>query len=149
MTDFISLVNGDEINPESRASRKIPVIGFAQAGRAGFFDEDGYPAGGNWDEIDFPDKQKAAAHAYALKVAGSSMEPLYRAGDLLIVSPSATLRKGDRVIVKTKNSEVMAKELLKQSSAKVELKSLNPAYESLSLPQSEIGWIARIIWVSQ
>jgi len=149
MTDFISLISGDDIDVEARASRRIPVIGFAQAGSKGFFDEEGYPAGGNWDEIDFPDKRKAAAHAYALKVAGSSMEPLYRAGDLLIVSPAATVRKGDRVIVKTKGGEVMAKELIKQSAAKVELKSLNPDFETLNFPQADIRWIARIMWVSQ
>ena len=33
----------------------VPLIGFAQAGSKGFFDDAGYPAGSAWDEIPFPD----------------------------------------------------------------------------------------------
>ncbi len=150
MTDFISLIGEDE--DDSGAShhlRTIPVLGFAQAGREGFFDEDGYPAGTRWDEVHFPDKRESKDPIYALKVSGNSMLPLYRAGDLLIVSPGATVRKGDRVVVRTREGEVMAKELVKQGPSKVELKSLNPDFDNLSLPQSQVSWIARIVWVSQ
>ncbi len=149
MTDFIGLIGVDDQDNARRGPRQIPVIGLAKAGRKGFFDEDGYPAGNGWDDIPFPDKRDADTHTYALKVTGSSMEPLYRAGDLLIVSPGARIRRGDRVVVKTRGGEVMAKELAKQGPAKVELKSLNPDYENLSFSQNQISWMARILWVSQ
>ena len=35
------------------------------------------------------------------------MKPAYRNGDVIIVSPGANVRKGDRVVVKTKDGEVM------------------------------------------
>lgn len=149
MTDFISLIGVDEQDNKKSKTRAIPVIGFAQAGRKGFFDEDGYPAGSGWDEVSFPDKHDIDSNTYALKISGNSMEPLYRAGDMLILSPGARIRRGDRIVVKTKGGEVMAKELVKQSPTKIELRSLNPDHENLNINASQIGWMARVMWVSQ
>src|SRR3546814_1512630 len=38
------------------------------AGRAGFFDDAGYPTGSGWDEVDFPNI--GDQHAYALEEIG-------------------------------------------------------------------------------
>lgn len=148
MTDFFSLI-GVEGESDALRRRQIPLLGFAQAGRAGYFDSDGYPAGNGWDETGFPGKPETDESVYALKVSGNSMEPLYRAGDLLIVSPGSRIRRGDRIVVKTKGGEVMVKELTRQSPARVELKSLNEKFENISLTQGQINWMARILWVSQ
>jgi phage repressor protein C with HTH and peptisase S24 domain len=150
MSDFISMIGGEE--PEAREPRghKIPVLGFAQAGSNGYFDDDGYPAGAGWGSIDFPGKTTAKDQRnYALEVSGNSMEPLYREGNLIIVSPDLTVRRGDRIVVKTIKGEVMAKELSRQSAGKVTLKSLNPGFEDRTLRLDEIHWMARIVWVSQ
>ena len=151
MSDFISLISDETSQPRCKikAQRTIPLIGFAQAGRKGYFDEDGYPAGNGWDEINFPDKAESGAHTYALQVTGSSMEPLYRAGDKLIIAPGAPVRRGDRVVVKIRSGEVMAKELTKQSSTRVELHSFNPSHDPITISPNEIKWMARIMWVSQ
>ncbi len=149
MTDFISLIGNEDQDNSARTKRRIPVIGLAQAGRKGYFDQDGYPSGDSWDEAPFPDNRSADESTYALKITGSSMEPLYRAGDLLIVSPSARVRRGDRIVVRMRDGEVMAKELVKQSSSKIELRSLNPDYDNLSFNASQVSWMARIMWVSQ
>lgn len=125
----------------------IPLIGLAQAGSQGYFDDAGYPIGGGWDEIPFPDL--ADRNAYALEISGASMEPLYRDGDLVLVSPDSNVRRGDRIIVKTRDGEVMAKQLLRRSARKVELLSLNPAFENRTFEMDEILWIHRIIWASQ
>ena len=149
MSDFISLIGAENDNETSKL-RTIPMIGFAQAGKAGFFDEDGYPSGESWDEIAFPDTEyQNNRNIFALQVAGDSMLPLYREGDVLVVSPQEKIRKGDRIIVKTKGGEVMAKELIRQSAGKINLKSLNPDFEDRSLNLDEVGWMARILWVSQ
>ncbi len=146
MSEFMSLVEEDG-NITKRKS--IPVIGFAQAGSQGFFDEQGYPDGDSWDEVEFPEFDSGDEVTYALKINGDSMEPLYRKNDVLVVSPKSSLRNGDRVIVKTTNGEVMAKELVKQNASRVELLSLNPDHENRKIPMHEVSWIARIIWVSQ
>ncbi len=98
-------------------ARPVPLLGFAEAGAGGYFDDGGFPAGEGWDEIAFP--AVTDEHAYALEVSGQSMEPAYRDGDVILVSPSAPIRRGDRVVVRTKDGEVLAKEL-KRRTAKID-----------------------------
>ncbi len=141
--EFISLLTKKERRPK----RPIPLIGFAEAGAGGYFDDGGFPVGSGWDEVSFPNVDDE--HAYALKVLGNSMEPLYRKGDIIIVSPGSTVRKGDRVVVKTKDGEVLAKELKRKNAKVVELASLNPAHKDRSFSASDVLWIARIVWSSQ
>jgi len=131
----------------SRIGQSVPLIGFAQAGADGYFDDAGFPAGQGWDEVRFPGLESDAV--YALEVTGDSMEPVYRAGDRIVVSPSAQQRRGDRVVVKTHEGEVMAKQLGRMSARKVELLSLNPAYPPREIELSNVAWIARIVWASQ
>ncbi|WP_409433050.1 helix-turn-helix transcriptional regulator [Litorimonas sp. RW-G-Af-16] len=125
----------------------IPLIGLAQAGDEGFFDDAGFPLGGGWDDIRVPGVQSEGV--YALQIAGDSMAPVLRAGDKVLVAPNEAVRKGDRVVVKTLEGEIMAKELLRKSATKIELISLNSDYENRTLSMKEVQWVARIVWVSQ
>lgn len=129
------------------AARRIPLIGLAQAGGEGFFDDGGYPVGGSWDEVGLP--EVGDPHAYALEISGDSMEPVFRDGDLVIVSPAAPIRRGDRVVVRTVAGEVMAKQLARRSARRVELRSLNPAHADYSFDLAEVAWLHRIVWASQ
>lgn len=140
-------IDGIGTQDRSALAQRIPVIGYAQAGSQGYFDDAGYPAGTGWDEVLFP--HVGDPKAYALEINGDSMEPVYRDGDTIVVAPNASIRRGDRVVVKTTGGEVMAKELLRQSARKVELVSLNRAHPDRTLEAQEIAWIARIVWVSQ
>ena len=128
-------------------AQRVPVIGYAQAGDKGYFDDAGYPTGSGWDEVLFP--QIGDLHAFALEISGTSMEPIYRDGDTIVISPAADIRRGDRVVVKTREGEVMAKELSRQSARKIELTSLNKDHADRSIEVEEIDWIARIVWASQ
>jgi phage repressor protein C with HTH and peptisase S24 domain len=139
--EFIALVS----SPGMR--RPLPLIGFAQAGKGGYFDDGGFPVGSGWDEVDFPGVTDE--HSYALEISGESMLPLYRDGDIIIVSPAAPVRRGDRVVVKTTDGEIMAKELRRKTAKLVELRSLNPRHRDRSLPLKQVSFISRIIWSSQ
>jgi phage repressor protein C with HTH and peptisase S24 domain len=129
------------------ATQNVPLIGFAEAGAGGYFDDGGFPVGRGWDEIAFPAVNDE--HAYALEISGESMMPAYRDGDVIVVSPAAPIRRGDRVVVKTKDDEVMVKELKRRTSKTIELRSLNPSHKERTLPVREVVWIARIVWASQ
>jgi phage repressor protein C with HTH and peptisase S24 domain len=129
------------------AARAVPLLGFAEAGAGGYFDDSGFPAGEGWDEIAFP--AVSDEHAYALEVSGQSMEPAYRDGDVILVSPSAPIRRSDRVVVKTRGGEVMAKELKRRTAKTIELKSLNAEHPDRTLAATDVLWIARILWASQ
>jgi len=131
----------------SATTRAVPLLGFAEAGAGGYFDDGGFPAGEGWDEIAFP--ALTDEHAYALEVSGQSMEPAYRDGDVVLVSPSAPIRRGDRVVVRTKDGEVLAKELKRKTAKSIELKSLNAQHPDRTLSTSDVLWIARILWASQ
>jgi len=145
---FTALVTGAQRAVSSvRPPRRIPLLGLAQAGQDGFFDDAGFPVGGSWDEVGLP--EVGDPHAYALEIAGDSMEPVFRDGDMVVVSPSAPIRRGDRVVAKTLAGEVMAKQLARRSAKRVELKSLNPAHRDRNFDLSEIAWLHRIIWASQ
>ncbi len=125
----------------------VPVIGFAEAGEDGFFDAAGLPKGPGWGMAVFP--SPASTTLFALEVSGSSMEPVYRPGDRLVVSPASPVNIGDRVVVRTRDGEVMAKALLARETGSLTLGSLNPSFSPRTLPDTDISWLARIHWVSQ
>ncbi len=130
----------------STARRTIPIVGLARAGADGFFDEAGFPASPA-ETVRFPDVEGDSV--YALEVTGDSMAPLYREGDIVVVRPGVAVRRGDRVVVRTRNGEVMAKELGRRSEQSIELISLNPLHAPRVLAVGEIDWMSRIVWASQ
>src|SRR5437764_7030876 len=140
---FVELITDVAHGP----SHAVPLIGFAEAGAGGYFDDGGFPVGKGWDEIPFPAVNDE--HAYALEISGDSMEPLYRDGTIIMVSPASAVRRGDRVVVKTRDGEVMAKELKRRTSKSIELRSLNPAHKERTLSVDDVLWFARIMWASQ
>lgn len=149
LEDFSALVTGTRVVSESRSKKRnrLPLIGMAQAGSDGFFGDGGYPAGAGWDEVELP--SVADANAYALSISGDSMLPVYRPGDTIVVSPSAPVRQGDRVVVRSRDGAVMAKLLSRRAAAYVELTSLNPDFPELKFHIQDVLWMHRIIWASQ
>src|SRR3984893_12594902 len=145
---FVALIERDA----GVAARAVPLLGFADAGAGGYFDDRGFPSGERWQAIAFP-----AVHdgdAYALKLSGDSMAPAYRDGDVIIVSPSAPIRRGDRVVVRTKSGGMTANELKRKTAKSIELESLNPQHGDQVLGDHvlamvDVVWIARILWASQ
>ena len=144
MGQFVTLLSD---GVDGGVVHRIPIIGYAQTGRQGFFDDAGYPTGSGWDEVDFPNV--GDNHAYALEVSGESMEPVYRDGDTIIVSPQANVRRGDRVVVRTKDGEVLAKQLVRQTAHRIELLSINRDHADITLKVEDVEWMARIVWASQ
>ncbi len=144
LDDFLHLVDSEQ----APARTMVPLVGLTQAGSGRLFTEEGIPTGGpGWDEIEFPDL--GGDHAFALEVQGDSMLPLYRDGDVLIVAPHAGIRKGDRIVARLTNGEVLAKELRRRTARTIELASLNPDHEDRMVPLADVAWMARVMWVRQ
>jgi phage repressor protein C with HTH and peptisase S24 domain len=157
-SNFVALVERENFVPTSHAElaratsgkpqrRQVPLLGFAEAGDSGYFDDSGFPVGAGWEQIQIP--TLADPNAYALEVSGHSMEPVFRPGDILIISPKEDVRKGDRVVLKTAAGEVMAKEVVKKTATRLDVRSLNPDHGDRSFGMKELAWIAKVVWVSQ
>lgn len=142
--DFIAYLGE---NPQQQGSGNIPLISFSQAGGRGYFTDAGYPTGTNWDEIPFPDLTDP--HAFALEITGDGFEPLYRDGDILILSPTAGTRRGDRVVLRKAGGEMLIGQLQRLTAKRIELAALAPALPGASLAIEDVAWMARILWVSQ
>jgi phage repressor protein C with HTH and peptisase S24 domain len=137
------------IEPEGEVRRStIPLIRLAQAGAEQLFTPEGAPAAGaGWEEIEFPDFGNE--RVFALEVTGESMLPLYRDGDVLVVSTTASVRRGDRVIIRTAGGEILAGELRRRTAKTMELRSLQADEPDRVLPVSDIVWLARVMWARQ
>lgn len=142
LDEFTALVTGS-----GAGQHRVPLIGMAKAGGGGYFDDSGFPTGGGWEEIVYPGV--GDDNAYALEVSGDSMEPVYREGDIIVVSPNAPVRRGDRVVVKTRDGEILAKVLQRRNASVIELASFNADHEVRSFKPQDIEWMARILWASQ
>lgn len=147
--DVTGLTLGDFANLAHDASgpQTIPLLGMAQAGQDGFFDDAGLPTGEGWDQTELP---RPSDSLLSLRITGDSMAPLYREGDKVIVDREASdVRRGDRVVVRTTGGETLAKEIASLTAKTVTLASVNPAYPPRSVPRADIVWMGRILWVSQ
>jgi phage repressor protein C with HTH and peptisase S24 domain len=149
LEEFASLVSGARALPAGGrpATRRLPMIAMSQAALPGFFDDSGYPSGKDWDEAGLP--EVSDPHAFAIEVSGDGLEPVYRDGDMLIVSPLAPVRRGDRVVLKDRKGRVMVRQVVRRSPRGVDARSLNPARGDIRLETEAIAWMHRIVWVSQ
>ena len=84
-----------------------------------------------------------------MEISGDALKPAYRDGDVVVVSQRAPIHRGDRVVVKTRDGEVMIKELKRRNARTLEFASVNSAHADRTLAVADIDWIARIVWVRQ
>lgn len=141
---FVGLVRHDQLAETQQ--RTAPLASLENILRSNHFDAGGRPLGEDWDEIPMPDV--ADPHAFAIEVTGDEYAPVYRDGDILIVSPAAAPRRGDRVLVRTAAGDVLITRLLRQTAKRLELQSLLNGPE-ICLGNEEVTSLARIVWASQ
>jgi phage repressor protein C with HTH and peptisase S24 domain len=144
--EFVKYLGDGQAAP-APTLRRIPVIAYAKAGEPGYFDETGNPTGSSWDELVFPEINDPAA--YALEIAGDTLLPVFRDGDTVVVSPVAGLRRGDRVVLKTTEGEIMVTQLVRRGGRRVDVMALNGAQAEAGFSIDQVAFVHRIIWVSQ
>ena len=120
-------------NAEIVPLRLVPLVSWAQAGR-----------GVDYDEL--PESWQKRVHttvtdpkAFAVSIAGDSMEPRYHEGDVAFLEPSKTLRQHDTVIARLKDGGVVCK-IYSRSGDTVRFSSYNPAYLPFEVEVGEIEW---------
>lgn len=141
LADLVGLTEG------ARPHRRIKLLHLSRAPGEPPFDAEGKPAGGAWDEIEFPDPDDP--NAYALEITGGQAEPVFRDGDVIVVAPSLPPRRGDRVLVRCQNGEMILAQLIRQTATRLDLRGFHPDAEERGLDRDKVAWVARIRWASQ
>ncbi len=147
LEDFVSLMSGQALNSKSSVSGRMRCLSFDDAIDTSCFDEAGFPIGSDWDEIDFPGL--ADQHAFAIEVRGHHLLPTYRDGDLLVISPSANVRRQDKIVLKKVGGALELGTLSRRTAQRLELDRFNETKDRVSLNVSDIIWLSRIVWASQ
>jgi phage repressor protein C with HTH and peptisase S24 domain len=143
--DFVALVMGDRVGGGGSGGR-LPFLPFDEANAASLFDDSGFPATDGWEEVEFPGIDDR--YAYALEVRGERMQPVYRDGDILILSPTAQIRRGDRVVVCGNDHELLAGTLVRKTAQRLQLTPFG-SEEEVTRRLAEVAWLTRIVWASQ
>lgn len=144
---FVGLMSDHALNPKTDLSARMRCLSLEDAVDSARFDDAGFPTGSNWDEIDFPGL--ADQHAYAIEIRGQELLPVYRDGDLLIVSPSSNVRRQDRVILKTATDELEVGTLSRRTAQRLELDRFIKPQDKVTLNVRDVVWLSRIVWASQ
>lgn len=119
---------------------------FADHLTADAFDDEGRPQGAGWDRIE--PLQGLRGDSFAIGLACDRFAPAYKQGDMIIASPGAPRRRGDRVLLLAIDGSLMIGELGLEAAAQVRLRGLSgeelPAHKT-----KDIRLLARILWLSQ
>lgn len=141
---FVGYVDG---HPAGGPRRHLPLAITSQPGLGALFDAHGHPQGDGWDNLAFAAVDDP--HAYALEIQGDGLRPLYRDGDVLVVSPAAPVRRGDRVVVGTHGGDVLIRGLVRHGANRLDLAGPDGVPPGESLDNAQVAWLARILWASQ
>ncbi len=128
--------------------RQVPLLGLAQAGAGGFFDDGGFPAGQGWDEVDIP----GAARRRRLCAQGhrrfdAAALPRRRHHHRLPGRAVPARRPGGGEDPRGRGDGEGAPEARRRRRSN--LPRSTPTIRTARCPMAEIEWIARIIWASQ
>lgn len=147
LSDFVALMREDEITSPGTTARRLPCLATADLRSDTAFDASGFPAGTSWHDSDPLTVEDA--HAYALEVSGQAWQPFYKDGDVLILSPSASVRRHDRVLVHTASDGFHIGQLIRRTAQRLEIKDYAAKDDAVALDRKDVAWIVRITWASQ
>lgn len=137
--------------PEQHPIRgRVPIINRVAAGYPAEFTDMDYPAGVADDYIGAPPGLDDPS-AFAVRVAGDSMEPRYREGDIVLFSPAAPVASGDDCYVRfapecTTAQGATFKRVYFDSDTQARLQPLNDRYPPLVAPLEGVAGIYKAVF---
>lgn len=127
-----------------KTHKDLPVLGMAQAGKHNTLIITETPV----SFIDRPPNLVGNNGAFAVWVAGKSMEPRFRIGEVIYINPAKPVDIGCYVLVELLDGSAYVKELIKQTQTKVILRQYNPA-KDLEIASTEVKNIYRVVGCSE
>lgn len=133
------------IAPRSQMRRDVPILGTAWGGESGDFTLNGETG----DFARRPPRYEGRADVFALYVQGTSMEPRYFSGELILVEARRPPQNGDHVVVELLPREDGVREaylkvLAARTSTKVRLQQYNPP-KIIEIDLAKVGQILRVL----
>lgn len=149
MQEFILLIESNPVQPQLKTST-LPAITINAQLSGKDFDTMGVPRGGRWAMANVEGKVNinVSDDCYALSIGSKGLEPVYRQGTILIVTPDARTSPGDRVVVCDRSGAIHIMQLLPPSQNHVVMQPIAKP-EPIKIRIEDITWIARILWASQ
>ena len=144
LESFIALMSDDASSDFEMPSKRLRCIGYNDVASADLFDESGFPIEADWDEIDFPGINDK--HAFALEVQGNRLFPAFKDGDIIIALPGTNVRRGDRVLLKTKSKELQAGILSRRSAQRLQVDVFGEDGGNVTIPLEDVAWLSRVVW---
>jgi phage repressor protein C with HTH and peptisase S24 domain len=138
---------GGRMAPRPATSRPMPVIALERMHGGDCFDSDGQPRGDAWGRMNFGTINDR--DAYAIEISGRNLDPIYREGDVVIVSPGAEIRRGDRVVMQSASGAVEIRRVGRQDADGVVLEPVVGSGQAEYVSTTQSHRIARILWASQ
>ena len=129
------------------AARPLPIIALERLSENECFSNDGQPKGDGWGRMSFGTINDRGA--FAIEISGRDLDPIYRDGDVVVVSPSAEIRRGDRVVMQGGDGSVLIRRVGRQDADGVLLEPVASSGPGEYVPAAQTRWIARILWASQ
>jgi SOS-response transcriptional repressor LexA len=132
---------------------EVPVINKVAAGYPAEFTDLGYPARVADEYVSVPDPPGVNdPDAFAARVVGSSMEPEYREGDIVVFSPLSATQNGSDCFARfERNEESTFKRVYFEKSARgeelIRLQPLNPAFAARVVPREEVSGLYAAVYV--
>ncbi|MCL6608145.1 MAG: helix-turn-helix transcriptional regulator [Geminicoccaceae bacterium] len=147
MRDFVELMQGG--SPGSPVGRgfRLRCTGLSEVESGACLDAAGFPLAAGWEEIEYPAIDDE--HAYAIELDRDVAPPFYRSGDIVVVSPGSSIRRGDRAIARLRAGQVLFGLVLRRTAQRVVLSELGGNKAEEVVEAERLAWLARILWVSQ
>lgn len=145
MADFVALIDDTGATPTRSSDLKLRSIRLSKI-EDDSFDRAGFPLKGDWEDAEFPSIEDP--RAYIVEIDQAADENFFRPGSLCVVSPSSSVRRHDRVMIKRKDGAILFGVLKRKSGQHMTIAGSDTNSE-LTLHNKNVAWMARILWISQ
>jgi phage repressor protein C with HTH and peptisase S24 domain len=146
MADFVALIDEMPASQSRHSDLKLKSIRVSKITDTSF-DASGFPIDGDWEEVEFPAIDDP--RAYMVELDRDLAQEFCRPGSILVISPSSSVRRHDRVMAKAKSSEVIFGTVKRKTTQQYTIVETASDDRERILQIRDIAWIARIVWVSQ
>lgn len=146
MADFVTLIDDTGGTQQRPADLKLKSIRLSKITEASF-DKTGFVNDGDWEDAEFPaiDDPKA----YIVELDRELEHGLFRSGSLLVISPSSSVRRQDRVMVRLKDGSLHFGTVKRKTAQQLVVAENDEESGEHALSSREIDWVVRVLWISQ